>query len=100
MTGLTKDHRRSFNSPERIALFLDADGRCQRCGEELEPGWHADHVQAWVRGGITDVINGQALCPPCNLKKGQGPMGEQLRTWQQEALERFLSKREDFLAVA
>jgi superfamily II DNA or RNA helicase len=36
----------------------------------LQAGWHADHVQPHSRQGETDVINGQALCPPCNLTKG------------------------------
>jgi superfamily II DNA or RNA helicase len=72
--------RRSFSGREKAALFLAADGQCQctgcgacgpdGCGAELGPGWHADHVQPRVRGGETDVINGQALCPPCNLWKG------------------------------
>lgn len=57
-------------------------------------------MEAWVHGGPTDVINGQALCPPCNLKKGTKPMNEGLRVWQQEALDRFLARRNDFLAVA
>lgn len=62
--------RRQFNGRERTALFLAADGRCSNCGVELEPGWHADHVHPWSRGGPTDVTNGQALCPTCNLTKG------------------------------
>ena len=62
--------RRFFNSRERTALYLAADGCCTRCGAELEPGWHADHVDPHSHGGETDVINGQALCPDCNLKKG------------------------------
>ena len=62
--------RRRFSSRERAALYLAADGKCTNCGTELEPGWHADHVQAWSRDGQTDVINGQALCQACNLKKG------------------------------
>jgi superfamily II DNA or RNA helicase len=64
------DPRRRFNSRERTALYLAADGRCAECGNELEPGWHGDHVDPHSRGGATDVINGQALCPSCNLKKG------------------------------
>jgi superfamily II DNA or RNA helicase len=37
---------------------------------ELELGWHADHEEPWSEGGVTDVANGQALCPACNLQKG------------------------------
>lgn len=90
--------RRFFNSRERTALYLAADGRCTECGAELEPGWHADHVDPHSRGGITDVINGQALCPACNLKKGSSV--SELRAWQAEALERFLRRTDDFLCVA
>lgn len=90
---------RRFNQSQRVALFLAADGRCESCGTALEPGWHADHVNPYAKGGPTDVTNGQALCPTCNLKKGSTPMLN-LRRWQEQALARFLSNNEDFLAVA
>ena len=90
--------RRRFNGRERTALFLAAGGQCTLCGAALEPGWHGDHVQPWSRGGETDVINGQALCPDCNLKKGDKTVD--LRIWQSEALDRLLRDNDDFLAVA
>ncbi len=96
--GNHEPQRRFFNSRERAALFLAADGRCTECGIELEPGWHADHVDPHSRGGDTDVTNGQALCPPCNLKKGNKMTD--LRAWQSEALEKFLRADTDFLCVA
>lgn len=43
---------------------------CQECGVPLGKGFHADHVQAWSKDGRTILRNGQALCAPCNLKKG------------------------------
>lgn len=92
------DPRRRFGSRERVALYLAGDGRCVKCGAELEPGWHADHVDPHSRGGPTDVMNGQALCPTCNLKKGARV--SELRLWQQEALRKFDANRHDFLAVA
>lgn len=91
--------RRRFNRAERAALFLAAGGRCERCGAELAPGWHADHVDPYSRGGKTDVTNGQALCGPCNLKKGNKTVTD-LREWQAEALERYLRRTDDFLCVA
>jgi superfamily II DNA or RNA helicase len=62
--------RRRFNQRERAALFIAADGLCTECGNELPPRWHADHVEPHSAGGPTDVANGQALCPICNLRKG------------------------------
>lgn len=92
-------NRRRFSAAERVALYLVADGRCTGCGEELEPGWHADHVNPHVRGGPTDVVNGQALCPPCNLRKGAKIMGS--RQWQVTALDRFRAHPSpNFLLVA
>lgn len=89
---------RRFGGRERVALYLAADGRCSRCGRDLEPGWHADHVKPYSHGGETDVVNGQALCPDCNLKKGDTMDG--LRAWQSDALARFLRTSGDFLTVA
>jgi len=90
--------RRRFNESERAALYLAADGRCEMCGTELEPGWHADHIHPHSRGGKTDVINGQALCPTCNLKKGNTVT--ELRQWQAAALALLLGRSDDFLCVA
>lgn len=76
---------RRFSSSQRAALYLYADGKCSECGVVLEPGWHADHIAPFVDGGSTDVVNGQALCPTCNLTKGSTSM-QQLRNWQVRAL--------------
>ncbi len=84
--------RRRFNQSERLALYLAADGKCQICGDELGKGWHADHVLAYVEDGVTDVINGQALCPTCNLKKGASMRDKPnliLRQWQEEEQDKF-----------
>lgn len=77
--------RRRFTSRERVALYLAAGGRCERCGRQLEPGWHADHVHPYSKSGPTDVTNGAALCPHCNAQKGDTIM-RPLRDWQQAAL--------------
>ncbi|WP_309117554.1 DEAD/DEAH box helicase family protein [Saccharothrix sp.] len=99
-----RDPRRRFNSTERVALYLAAGGHCERCGTELEPGWHGDHGRPWAGGGPTDVTNGWALCPPCNRIKGAKLAewtGAELREWQREALNAYLSRNQkDFLAVA
>jgi superfamily II DNA or RNA helicase len=99
MIGAMGNRRRRFNVPERIAMFLATDGRCVRCGAKLHPGWHADHRKPYSKNGATDVINGDALCPGCNMKKGDRVMPE-LRKWQRLALEQFLVETSDFLVEA
>jgi superfamily II DNA or RNA helicase len=66
--------RRSFNQSERMALSRLAGGKCAICGKELPPDWEADHVIPRSLGGPTDILNGQALCPECNNKKGSSMM--------------------------
>jgi hypothetical protein len=68
-----RDTRRRFGRRERAALLLAAAGCCAECGEPLDADFHADHREPWARGGRTDVINGQALCPPCNRRKSDKP---------------------------
>ncbi|WP_147992663.1 DEAD/DEAH box helicase family protein [Streptomyces sp. t39] len=93
-----RDRKRLYTAAERTALFLAADGCCTMCGDELQPGWHADHEVPWSKGGRTDIFNGQAACPSCNLKKGSN--GVKLRKWQEDGLRKFLGIQNDFLAVA
>lgn len=83
--------RRRFNNRERIALYLAQDGKCAECGDELEKSWHADHVKAWSHGGPTDVVNGQAMCPTCNLRKGNKgeDMTKDFREWQRRANDKY-----------
>jgi superfamily II DNA or RNA helicase len=84
--------RRSFSDSERAALYVAAGGKCCKCGCDLQPGWHADHVHPFWAGGPTDVINGQALCPSCNLSKG-GEIPVELRKWQRQALYEYRTDR-------
>lgn len=66
---------------------------CAICSTELDRSFHADHIIPYSKGGLTDVINGQALCAACNLKKGSKMaedsifpkskvQGFKLREWQ------------------
>jgi len=73
MATPTRDPRRRFTRRERAALLIASAGLCHRCGDPLDPGFHADHQQAWSLGGATDVTNGRALCPTCNRRKGAEP---------------------------
>lgn len=62
---------RRLRSPElRSALYQAADGCCQGCGEPLGESWHADHAVPWSVSKRTNVFEMQALCTPCNLRKG------------------------------
>ncbi len=61
--------RRFFSASQKVVLFLQAQGKCLECGDPLETGWHADHQLPWSKGGQTQIRNGQALCPTCNLTK-------------------------------
>jgi len=60
--------RRSLSTRERLALFLAANGRCQRCGWILTPGtrWDIDHVIPLALGGRDHADNMQVLCAPCH----------------------------------
>jgi len=91
---------RFFSKSQKVDLYLAAGGKCMICGVTLPTSWHADHVKPWAKGGETDVLNGAALCPKCNQRKGdfmagndfQLPRGLKLRDWQQEFLEGFFDK--------
>jgi superfamily II DNA or RNA helicase len=97
--GAGENDRRRFSSGERAALYLAADGKCSECGAELRRGWHADHVRPWSHGGQTDMTNGQALCPECNLRKGDRV--NDLRLWQQRAIDQYIAEaKQDFLLEA
>lgn len=91
--------RRRFTARERAALFAVAGGLCEECGTELVKGWHADHVVPWSLGGATDVVNGAALCGPCNLRKGNR-MEDPRSKWQHTAVERFKGTGGDYLITA
>ena len=94
---------RRFSAAQRVALFLLASGSCSTCGKRLEPGWHGDHVIPHHLLPETDVANGQALCPECNLKKGgRYPVNNESRyAWQREFVQRYHAlDRENFTLVA
>lgn len=93
--------RRRFNKREHVALFIAADGKCAVCGNPLPDSFHADHIVPYSRNGETDVVNGQALCAACNLKKGNRvttfDFSEdfELRGWQRDAYQKYVQVRRD-----
>ncbi len=91
--------KRSFSIKEKLAIFVAYNGKCAICGERLNANWHADHIIPFSKGGSTDVTNGQALCPKCNLKKGARML--QYRNWQNECYHKYLElNTQDFLLMA
>lgn len=99
------DVARRFSTAERTALYLASDAKCAGCAGELGVGWHGDHQLAFVMGGETDVVNGDALCERCNLARGavdaRGERARSLREWQRRALDAYeAALPRDFLAVA
>jgi len=65
------DERRMFSEEQKIEIYHRDQGICKKCGKLVsEYNWHADHKTAWVKGGRTEVENGQVLCVKCNIKKG------------------------------
>lgn len=79
---------RRFSARQRRVLAWVAGGRCAICGTPLTQAFHADHVVPYSRGGATVTNNGQALCGPCNLVKGNSML--KLRPWQQLALDKAI----------
>lgn len=93
-------NRRLFSRREKAILYLLAGGRCQSCSRLLPDDWHGDHKNPYSLGGETDLLNGQALCPPCNLRKG-ARMPKDPRKWQTEATVKWQADRkQDFLLMA
>ncbi|MGI4788913.1 MAG: DEAD/DEAH box helicase family protein [Janthinobacterium lividum] len=98
---------RLFNLQQKQALYWLSEGKCTKCGTPLPEDWHADHVVPYTEGGRTDVTNGQALCPKCNLEKGSKSMLKPwpstvvLRSWQEQFLNQYRTEeKRDFLLVA
>lgn len=70
-----KDPKRAFTKDERLVLWRMAGGLCEDCGKEISfDETHADHASPHALGGATVLTNGQALCAPCNQKKGKKPL--------------------------
>lgn len=71
--SVERDEDRNFNRQQREQIYLQAQGRCQRCGAGLDATWEPDHITPHAWGGWTSVENGQALCRPCNREKHARP---------------------------
>ena len=63
---------------EREIIYNKYNGRCAYCGEELQKGWHEDHLWPIKRnlegGGCMNpqwdtIKNKMPACPSCNINK-------------------------------
>jgi superfamily II DNA or RNA helicase len=70
-------------------MALVSGGRCAICSDRLSKKFHGDHINPHSNKGATVLMNGQALCADCNLKKGSKIM--KLRPWQSEALQKAMT---------
>lgn len=52
----------------RDAVYQRADGRCELCGERLQPGWEWHHRKRRSQGGPDHVSNGVALHSRCHSR--------------------------------
>ena len=65
-----KDSQRTFNYDQRIVIWQNANGKCNKCKKEITiDEMHADHIKPHSKGGKTTLDNAQALCQQCNAKK-------------------------------
>lgn len=63
--------RRFLRSPKlRFMLLKHQGGKCAICGADITRGFHADHIVPWKISKTTNVHGMQALCGPCNFRKG------------------------------
>lgn len=77
---------------DREKVFNKFDGKCAYCGEELQKGWHVDHLipiirkrkyvkDKWVDDGCENpeldcFENWMPSCASCNINKHSGSLEE------------------------
>lgn len=61
--------RKGFTKKQRQAVWEKYEGHCAGCDDELQPGWHIDHIEELADGGAHEFANWRALCPPCHRDK-------------------------------
>jgi superfamily II DNA or RNA helicase len=61
---------RTATKRQRLLLWKMSDGVCAMCGAALDESFNADHRIPWSVAHATNVHDMQALCGPCNKRKG------------------------------
>src|SRR5262249_8120441 len=104
---IERDPRRLFTPTQRFALYVEAGGRCQRCGRRLgdEQKWDAHHGRPHSLGGRTELGNGRALCTACHVEEhrqmdecGGNGAGRFIKDygWQERAVATLMTGISDF----
>lgn len=61
---------KEFTATTKAQAFKRADGKCEGCGQKLQPGrFHYDHCKAIALGGDNSLANCAVLCTPCHREK-------------------------------
>lgn len=74
--GISVDSKRLFTVDDKRELMArveakDGKYQCQGCKRWFYPDeLTIDHIEAWSKGGRTELSNAQFLCRPCNSAKG------------------------------
>lgn len=63
--------RRSMTKARAARIFLENDGRCCNCGNQIRQGegWFIEHVQSLAQGGADDDTNAKPAHNKCKAKK-------------------------------
>lgn len=73
--SMRSDDVRDFSSDQKNILHDEQNGKCKKCGSDLNNGdieKRADHIVPHKLNGPTIVENGQLLCYDCNEQKSSG----------------------------
>lgn len=65
-----RDPQRLFSYSQRLAIFRRDKGKCRICKKKVDwDDFAVDHIKSHIKGGKTNLENGQLLCKACNLTK-------------------------------
>jgi len=83
--------KRYFTPRQKRQMLIRARFKCEMCFSQISyDNCHADHRFPWSLGGRTTLSNGQALCAPCNILKGDSLMG--MLRWQKNAFDIYKTR--------
>lgn len=63
-----RDERRRFTPRQARMKYVACDGKCEKCGCELQSDFHMHHIKPHSKGGATYLFNCMALCVECHLE--------------------------------